>query len=166
MTVHRAVKRFKELINDCDRHRSGRPASVNTVANCQVLLKRFKRNPRTPVQKMAREAGIKEPTLRRIVEKKIKMKPYKLKKVQKLTEENKAPPKAESIVAGRQRPRGIMVWAGICASGKISLIFVDEGVKINKEVYQRDILEAMVLPCARKLQRCRMDLSARLCTRP
>ncbi|CAD5212155.1 unnamed protein product [Bursaphelenchus okinawaensis] len=129
MTVHRAVKRFEELRHDCDRPRSGRPASVKTVASRQMIMKRFKRNPRTPVRKMAREAGIKEPTLRRIVEKKIKMKPYKLKKVQKLTEENKA-------VRFKRR--------------KISLIFVDEGVKINKEVYQRDILEAVVLPWSRE----------------
>ncbi|CAD5206963.1 unnamed protein product [Bursaphelenchus okinawaensis] len=166
MTVHRAVKRFEELRHDCDRPRSGRPASFNTVANRQMIKKRFKRNPRTPVRKTAQEAGIKESTLRRIVEKKIKMKPYKIKKVQKLTEENKAPPKAEAIVASRQHPRGIMGWAGICASGKIPLIFVDEGVKINKEVYQRDILESVVLPWARKLQRCRMDLSARVCIGP
>ncbi|CAD5209656.1 unnamed protein product [Bursaphelenchus okinawaensis] len=150
MTVHRSVKRFEELRHDCDRPRSGRPASVNTVANRQMIKKRFKRNPRTLVRKMAREAGIKESTLRRIVGKKLKMKLYKLKKVQKLTEENKAPPKAEFIVAGRQHPRGIMVWASICASGKISLIFVDEGVKINKKVYQRDILEAVVLPWSRE----------------
>ncbi|CAD5223245.1 unnamed protein product [Bursaphelenchus okinawaensis] len=43
-----------------------------------------------------------------------------------------------------------MVWAGICASGKTPLIFVDEGVQINKEVYQRDILEAVVLPWSRE----------------
>ncbi|CAD5227734.1 unnamed protein product [Bursaphelenchus okinawaensis] len=163
MTVHRAVKRFEELRHDCDRPRSGRPTSVNTVADRQMIMKRFKRNPRTSVRKMARETEIKESTLR-IVGKKLKMKPYKLKKVQKLTQENKTPPKAEAIVANRQHPRGIMVSAGICASGKIPLIFVDEGVKINKEVYQRDILEAVVLPWARKLQRCRMDLSARVCT--
>ncbi|CAD5223679.1 unnamed protein product [Bursaphelenchus okinawaensis] len=90
MTVHRAVKRFEELRHDCDRPRSGRPASVNTVANRQMIKKRFKRNPRTPVRKMAWETLIKESTLKRIVEKKLKMKPYKLKKVQKLTEENKA----------------------------------------------------------------------------
>ena len=43
-----------------------------------------------------------------------------------------------------------MVWGGICASGKIPLVFVDEGVKINQEVYRRDILEAVVLPWAQQ----------------
>ncbi|CAD5223247.1 unnamed protein product [Bursaphelenchus okinawaensis] len=90
MTVYRAVKRFEELGHDRDRPKSGRPPSVNTVANRQMIKKRFMRNPRTPVRKMARETGIKETTLRRIVRKNLKMKPYKLKKVQKLTEENKA----------------------------------------------------------------------------
>ena len=39
-----------------------------------------------------------------------------------------------------------MVWDGICATGKTPLIFVDEGVKINAEVYRREILESVVLP--------------------
>ncbi|CAD5212165.1 unnamed protein product [Bursaphelenchus okinawaensis] len=95
MTVYRSVKRFEELGHDRDRPRTGRPAYVNTVANRQMIKKRFKRNPRTPVRKMARETGIKESTLRYIVRKKLMMKPYKLKKVQKLTEENKA-----AIVSG------------------------------------------------------------------
>ena len=43
-----------------------------------------------------------------------------------------------------------MVWAGICASGKTPLIFVEAGVKINQEVYRRDILEAVVLPWAQQ----------------
>ncbi|CAD5219180.1 unnamed protein product [Bursaphelenchus okinawaensis] len=90
MTVHRAVKRFEELRHDRDRPRSGPPASVNTVANRQMIKKRFKRNPRAPVRKMARGTGIKETTLGRIVGKKLKMKTYKLKKFQKLIEENKA----------------------------------------------------------------------------
>ncbi|CAD5207521.1 unnamed protein product [Bursaphelenchus okinawaensis] len=60
------------------------------------------------------------------------------------------PPRDLAIVEHRQRPRGIMVWAGVCASGKTSLIFVDKGVKINKKVYQKDILEAVVLPWSRE----------------
>ncbi|CAD5223221.1 unnamed protein product [Bursaphelenchus okinawaensis] len=90
MTVHRAVKSFEELRHDRDGPRSGPPASVNTLANRQMIKKRFKRNPRAPVRKMGRRTGIKETTLGRIAGKKLKMKTYKLKKVQKLTEENKA----------------------------------------------------------------------------
>lgn len=43
-----------------------------------------------------------------------------------------------------------MDLGGICASGKTPHFFVDEGVKINQKVYQRDILETAVLPWARK----------------
>jgi hypothetical protein len=39
-----------------------------------------------------------------------------------------------------------MVWAGITTTGKIPLYFVDPGVKINKEVDQREILEGVLLP--------------------
>ncbi|GBN10608.1 hypothetical protein AVEN_232511-1 [Araneus ventricosus] len=43
-----------------------------------------------------------------------------------------------------------MVWGRICASGKTPLVFVDEGVKISHKVFSRDILEAVVLPWAKK----------------
>ncbi|KAM8709407.1 hypothetical protein ACLKA7_016243 [Drosophila subpalustris] len=43
-----------------------------------------------------------------------------------------------------------MVWGGICASGKKTLDFVDQGVKINQEVYRRDILDAVVIPWAQQ----------------
>lgn len=43
-----------------------------------------------------------------------------------------------------------MVWGGICSSGKTPLIFVEKGVKMNQEIYRRDILEAVVLPWSRQ----------------
>lgn len=43
-----------------------------------------------------------------------------------------------------------MVWSGIRASGKTPLIFVEKGVKINKDVYCQDILEAVELPWAQQ----------------
>ena len=39
-----------------------------------------------------------------------------------------------------------MFWGGNCATGKTLLIFVDVGVKVNQNVYLRDILEAVALP--------------------
>lgn len=59
-------------------------------------------------------------------------------------------PGTSAIVEHRQNPKSVMVWAGICASGKTPLVFVDEGVKINQEVYRRDILEAVALPWAQQ----------------
>ncbi|CAD5207799.1 unnamed protein product [Bursaphelenchus okinawaensis] len=84
-TVSGVVRRYVELGHDGDRPRSGRPATVNTRANRQWIKKRFMRNRTTSVRKMARETGLKEASLRRIVRKHLKIKPYKPKKVQKLT---------------------------------------------------------------------------------
>lgn len=39
-------------------------------------------------------------------------------------------------ISRSQGPASVMVWAGICASGKTHLIFIEKGVKINSEVYQ------------------------------
>ncbi|GBL98509.1 hypothetical protein AVEN_111630-1 [Araneus ventricosus] len=59
-------------------------------------------------------------------------------------------PSTSAIVEHRQHPKSVMVWGGICASGKTPLVFVYEGVKINHTVYRRGILEAVVLPWAKK----------------
>lgn len=61
---------------------------------------------------------------------------------------SKGAPDASRIVERRQNPQSVMVWAGICATGKTPLVFVPLGTKINQEVYKRDILEAVVLPWA------------------
>ncbi|XP_076058393.1 uncharacterized protein LOC143035330 [Oratosquilla oratoria] len=55
-------------------------------------------------------------------------------------------PGTSAIIEHRQNPQSVMVWGGICASGKTPLVFVEQGVKIDKDVYRRDILEAVVLP--------------------
>jgi len=148
------------------------------------------------MRKIARETGIKRESIRRIAKKDLHLKPFKLQKVQLLTDDNKrvqlerckrllrrhAPlqwdkilftdeklftveqahnhqndrswsaeaPGTSAIVEQRQNPAAVMVWGGICASGKTPLVFVEEGVKINQEVYRRDILEAAVLPWAQQ----------------
>lgn len=43
-------------------------------------------------------------------------------------------------------PASVMVWAGVTANGKTPLVFVDQGVKINQQVYRDQILEAVVKP--------------------
>ena len=40
-------------------------------------------------------------------------------------------PGSSVIVEHLQNPTSVMVWAGICATGKTTLGFVDEGVKIG-----------------------------------
>lgn len=59
-------------------------------------------------------------------------------------------PGPSSVVEHRQKSKSVMVWAGVCASGKTPLVFVEQGVKINKDVYVRDILQAVVLPWAQQ----------------
>ena len=43
-------------------------------------------------------------------------------------------PLSDKIVTHSQHPQSVMVWAGICASGKTPLVFVDPGVKIKKKL--------------------------------
>jgi len=52
------------------------------------------------------------------------------------------------VVEHRQFPPSVLVWGGICASGKTPLVFFDQGVKLDKELYRSQILEAVVLPWA------------------
>ncbi|GFX58626.1 uncharacterized protein TNCV_418051 [Trichonephila clavipes] len=59
-------------------------------------------------------------------------------------------PSPSVIVEHLQYPKSVIVWGGIGASGKTHFDFVEEGVKINQKVYQRDISEAVVLPSAQQ----------------
>jgi inhibitor of nuclear factor kappa-B kinase subunit alpha len=59
------------------------------------------------------------------------------------------PPLSDKIVSHSQHPQQLMVWAGICSSGKTPLVFVDPGVKINKNYYLQEILQGVLEPWAR-----------------
>ncbi|KAL7737264.1 hypothetical protein ACLKA6_012888 [Drosophila palustris] len=195
-TVSKAIRRFNQLGHEGDRPGRGRKSTVNNSANRQIIRKRVKRNPRFSMRKIARETGIKRESVRQMAKKHLGLKPYKLQKVQLLTDENKRvrlqrcrqlkrraagqrwerilftdeklftveqshnhqndriwsqeAPGTSAIVEHRQNPKSVMVWGGICASGKTPLVFVDQGVKINQEVYRRDILDAVVFPWAQQ----------------
>lgn len=41
-----------------------------------------------------------------------------------------------------------MVWAGVTASGRTPLVFIDKGAKINAQMYLSEVLEAVVKPWA------------------
>jgi len=194
--VCRTIKRYKELGHDGRRPGSGRKRTVNTSANRQLIRKRIKRNARVSMRKIARETGISDRSVRRMAKEEFNLRPYKLQKVQLLTDDNKRVrlqrcrqlkhraagqrwerilftdeklftveqahnhqndrywsaevPGTSAIVERRQNPASVMVWAGICATGKTPLVFVEQGVKINQDVYRRDILEAVVLPWAQQ----------------
>lgn len=44
-----------------------------------------------------------------------------------------------------------MVWGAVCKRGKLPLVFIDRGVKINRHVYISQVLEAAALPGCREL---------------
>ena len=50
-----------------------------------------------------------------------------------------------------QSASAVMVWAAISYNGKLPLVFIDRGVKINAEYYQREVLEAHLKPEASQL---------------
>ena len=43
-------------------------------------------------------------------------------------------------------PKSVMVCRGICAMGKIPLVFIEKGIKINARYYQDEVLKKVVLP--------------------
>ncbi len=45
-------------------------------------------------------------------------------------------------------PSSIVVWAGICATGKTPLVFFEKGVKISAKAYQDQILRGVLEPWA------------------
>ena len=53
---------------------------------------------------------------------------------------------AAKLVERSLFPRSVMVWGGICATGKTPLVFIERNVKINAAVYQNDILRGVVHP--------------------
>ena len=53
-----------------------------------------------------------------------------------------------------QKPASVMVWGAITSDGRTPLVFIDQGVKINKEVYVESILENALKPWAGKHFNC------------
>lgn len=48
---------------------------------------------------------------------------------------------SERIVERQMKPKGVMVWAGVGYNAKAPLVFVKAGIKIDTDVYRRDILK-------------------------
>ncbi|XP_055943545.1 uncharacterized protein LOC129974718 [Argiope bruennichi] len=137
--------------------------------------------------KIALEMGISDRSVRQMAKTEFGLMPYKFRKSQLLTEENKLlrlqrcraasqhwerilftieklfgvqqahnsqndriwsidTPRTLEIVEHHKHPKSIMIWCGICGRGKTFLGFMDVGVKINRKVYQWDILDSVVLP--------------------
>ncbi|GFS92440.1 uncharacterized protein TNCV_1159371 [Trichonephila clavipes] len=88
-TVSDAICHFKELGNDGRRLGSGRKCPVNISRNRKAIEKRVQRNLRASMRQIARDMGISDRSVRRITKTKLGLKPYKLRKFQHLSEENR-----------------------------------------------------------------------------
>ena len=53
-------------------------------------------------------------------------------------------------VTRSQKPAAVMVWGGVTSHGKTPLFFVKPSVKINNEVYRKEILEDVLLPWSKR----------------
>jgi len=194
-TVSKVIKRFNELGHYGDRPGRGRKCTVNTPKNRNIIRSRVRRNPKVSMRKIAVQTGLKRESVRKIAKNVLKLKPYKMREAQLLTDNNKTmrlqrcrallrrfaakrwenllftdekvftleqyhnsqndriwsqeAPTSSRIVTRRQYPQSVMVFGGICATGKTPLIFVTKGIKINKDVYC-NILKTSVLPWAQQ----------------
>ncbi|VDO87649.1 unnamed protein product [Heligmosomoides polygyrus] len=55
---------------------------------------------------------------------------------------------AARTISRRHFPASVMVWAGICATGKTPLVFMEQNVKINAASYQQYVLRDVLEPWA------------------
>lgn len=51
------------------------------------------------------------------------------------------PSNKERVVERQMKPKGVMVWVGVGYNAKAPLIFVSSGLKINTDLYRREILK-------------------------
>lgn len=50
-----------------------------------------------------------------------------------------------------QSAASVMVWGGICKRGKLPLVFIEKGVKINAAYYKAEVLEKVVKPSVERM---------------
>ncbi len=193
--VYRTVKRLRETGSIADRPRSGRPRTSRTPELINKVRCRLWRNPQQSIRKMAPKVHTSLSTLQRVVKEDLGLKPYKKRKVQGLTQQQRvkrhqrakmllkrfANQEIDQIVysdeklfsveerVNRQNVRiyavsfedipehmrtvqrfqnedKTMVWAGCSKKGKLPLVFVDPGTKVNATYYKSHILVNVVKP--------------------
>ncbi|KAK2578444.1 hypothetical protein KPH14_001061 [Odynerus spinipes] len=109
-TVYKIVKCLKETGGTMDRPRSGRPITVTTPENINKVRWRIRRNSEVSMRRMAKNLGINRESVRNIVEKKLKLRSYKIARVHFLNEAMKAKRLEKSrsmgrLVASRRMPK-------------------------------------------------------------
>lgn len=50
----------------------------------------------------------------------------------------------------KQAPASVMVWAAVTAEGRTPLVFIEQGVKVNQQIYRQKVLSRELIPWARK----------------
>lgn len=70
---------------DQNKGRSGRPVTVTTVANTEIIQTFIANNPRTSIKAAAQNSNISAKSTHRILRKKLNMKPFKIRNVQLLS---------------------------------------------------------------------------------
>lgn len=88
--VCRQIKRYEELGTAEDRRRSGRPVTACTPANREKIRHRINHYPERSMRQMAKELGICEKSVRKVVKTQLGYRSYKLRKGQLLTKRMKA----------------------------------------------------------------------------
>lgn len=54
----------------------------------------------------------------------------------------------DRVAFRKQAPAYVMVWAAVTANGRSPLVFIDQGVKVNQQVYQQKVLNDALVPWA------------------
>lgn len=55
----------------------------------------------------------------------------------------------QRVAYRKQGPASVMVWAAVTAEGRTPLVFIDQGVKVNQQVYRQRVLSRALMPWAR-----------------
>lgn len=87
--VYRTIKRLKETGTIADRKRSGRPRSIRTPDLVNKVKCRLWRNPKQSINNMSSELQVSRRTLGRVVKIDLGLRPYKLRKLQGLSGDQK-----------------------------------------------------------------------------
>jgi inhibitor of nuclear factor kappa-B kinase subunit alpha len=60
-------------------------------------------------------------------------------------------PDSERNIPRFQSAVSVMVWGGICKRGKLPLVFIEKGVKINAIYYKTEVLQKVVKPSVERM---------------
>ncbi|GFW55780.1 uncharacterized protein TNCV_121641 [Trichonephila clavipes] len=93
---------FQRTCNDGQRSGSGRKRTVYISRNRKAIEKRVQKNSRVSMRQIARDMGISNRSVKRIPKTELGLKPYKLRKVQLLTEKKRTLKMLKTFETGRK----------------------------------------------------------------